>query len=81
MGHNRAGTMPRLRRMRKVETALETLRETEERYRTLAETASDAIITIDEESTILFVNLAAVRIFGYSLAEMSGQPLTMLMPE
>ncbi|HEY0407414.1 MAG TPA: PAS domain S-box protein [Pyrinomonadaceae bacterium] len=56
-------------------------RESEERYRIVAETASDAIITIDEESRILYVNLAAEKIFGHSVAEMIGQPLTMLMPE
>jgi PAS domain-containing protein len=52
-----------------------------ENSRIIAETASDAIITIDEESNILFVNHAAVRIFGYSPEEMLGGQLTMLMPE
>lgn len=56
------------------------LREAEERYRIIAETASDAMITIDEESTILFANRAAERIFGYTKPELLGQPLTMLMP-
>ncbi len=57
------------------------LRESEERYRLVAETATDALITIDEESRILFVNPAAERIFGHALDEMLGQELTMLMPE
>src|SRR2546425_1951502 len=48
--------------------------------RVIAETASDAIISIDEESTMLFVNRAAEKIFGYSRAELLGQSLTMLMP-
>lgn len=47
----------------------------------IAESASDAIITINEESRILFVNHAAVKIFGYSIDEMLGSELTMLMPE
>ena len=59
----------------------EALRESEENYRVLAETASDAIIRIDEASTIRFVNTAAERIFGYAMQEMVGQPLMMLMPE
>jgi PAS domain S-box-containing protein len=50
-------------------------------YRIIAETASDALITIDESSKILFINRAAEKIFGYELAEMMGQQLTMLMPE
>jgi PAS domain S-box-containing protein len=58
-----------------------TLPETDERYRIIAETASDALITIDESSTILFINRAAEKIFGYALEEMLGQQLTMLMPE
>ena len=49
--------------------------------RVIADTVSDAIITIDEESTMLFVNRAAERIFGYSREELLGQSLTMLMPE
>ena len=57
------------------------LRESEESYRILAETASDAIIRIDENSTIQFVNTATARIFGYTTQEMMGQSLTMLMPE
>jgi PAS domain S-box-containing protein len=52
-----------------------------ESSRVIAETASDAIITINEDSTILFVNRAAVNIFGYSQEEMLGAELTMLMPE
>lgn len=47
----------------------------------IADTVSDAIITIDEESTMLFVNRAAERIFGYSSEQLLGQSLTMLMPE
>ena len=57
------------------------LRESETRFRTLAETASDAIITIDENSIIIYINQAAENIFGYLIAEMLGADLTMLMPE
>ena len=49
--------------------------------RVIAETASDAIITIDETSTILFVNRATQKIFGYAPDELIGQSLTMLMPD
>src|SRR5438270_131697 len=61
--------------------ALDTLRGAKERYRIIAETVSDALITIDETSTILFINSAAERIFGHSMEEMTGKSLTMLMPE
>ena len=51
-------------------------RESEEHYRAVADAATDTIITIDSDSTILIVNPAAERIFGYSSEEMIGQPLT-----
>src|SRR5262249_39009265 len=54
--------------------------ESENRFRTLAETASDAIITIDEDSRIVLVNQAAQTIFGYTSEEMIGAELTLLMP-
>jgi PAS domain S-box-containing protein len=50
-------------------------------FRVVAETATDAIITIDERSVILFVNKAAERIFGHPIAEMMGREVTMLMPD
>src|SRR6266436_307733 len=56
-------------------------RYSEERYRIVVETASDAVVSIDESSTILFVNPATSRIFGYDASELIGQPLTTLMPD
>ncbi|MEA2713544.1 MAG: two-component system, cell cycle sensor histidine kinase and response regulator CckA [Gemmatimonadales bacterium] len=53
----------------------------DERYRVIAEAASDAMITIDAESRILVVNPAVERIFGYPPHQLTGQALTMLMPE
>ena len=57
------------------------LRESEARFRTLAETASDAIITIDRKGIMLFVNPATAAIFGYPVTAMLGRNLTMIMPE
>ena len=54
----------------------------EDRFRKLAGTASDAIVSADEGGRIMYVNAAAVRLFGYAGDdEFVGQPLTMLMPE
>ncbi|MBA2645183.1 MAG: PAS domain S-box protein, partial [Pyrinomonadaceae bacterium] len=61
--------------------AEEALRESEESYRTLAQTASDAIITIDEASTIMFANPAVEKVFGYPAHELKGQQITLLMPD
>jgi len=57
------------------------LADSEARYRIVAETASDAIITVDEESRIRYANGAAEKIFGYAQAELSGKNLTELMPD
>jgi len=61
--------------------AEEARRYSEEQYRTVVETATDAIVSIDEDSKILFVNPATTRIFGYDTSELIGRPLMMLMPE
>ncbi|MDT5296713.1 MAG: two-component system, cell cycle sensor histidine kinase and response regulator CckA, partial [Acidobacteriota bacterium] len=63
------------------EEELEDLRESEARSRIVMETVADAVVTIDEASTILFVNPAAERIFGYAAGELLGAHMTMLMPE
>jgi two-component system, cell cycle sensor histidine kinase and response regulator CckA len=55
--------------------------QSEDRFRTIVENASDAVIEIDEASNILYVNRAAEQIFGYERKEILGQPLTILMPE
>ncbi len=51
-----------------------------ELYRVLAESASDAIVTIDGESIVLSINPAGEALFGYSAAELLGTSLTRLMP-
>ncbi|HEX8918394.1 MAG TPA: PAS domain S-box protein, partial [Chloroflexota bacterium] len=60
--------------------AREALRESEERFRAITETAHDAIITLDSDSTILFVNPATSAIFGYSEDELEGKPFATLLP-
>jgi PAS domain S-box-containing protein len=52
-----------------------------ELYRVLAQTASDAIVAIDEAGVVLSVNPAAEALFGYRADELIGQPLTHFMPE
>lgn len=56
------------------------LRDSEERYRLLAETASDAIVVIDEEGEILYVNPVAEKIFGSGAKQLLGQNLSRLLP-
>jgi PAS domain S-box-containing protein len=70
-------TEPAVAEQRRLE---EELRASEARYRILAETASEAIIMIDQDSKILFVNPATEEIFGYRREEILGQELTILIP-
>ena len=53
----------------------------EEKYRLLVDTASDAIVSIDDKGMIVFANPAIATVFGYEPTEVMGKPLTILMPE
>jgi PAS domain S-box-containing protein len=61
--------------------AEETRLQAERQYRTVVETATDAVITIDATSKIRLVNPAVTEVFGYEPGELIGKPLTVLMPE
>ena len=50
-------------------------------FEALAESAPDAIFTIDDDSIVLSVNAAVERVFGYTPDELIGKSLTMLIPE
>ena len=56
------------------------LKRSEARYWVVVETASDAVISIDESGAIILANPATQRIFGYNPEELIGKPLTVLMP-
>jgi len=68
-------------RTREIEQANKELKRSEAKYRVVVETASDAVISIDENGLIILANSATKRIFGYEPAELIGGPLTSLMPE
>lgn len=58
----------------------ESLISSEERFRSLASSASDAIISIDAENRIAFWNQAAERLFGYTEEEVLGRSFECLFP-
>jgi PAS domain S-box-containing protein len=64
-------------KMRRVEHLLS---ESEDRFRSLVESASDAIVVADGRGAIVSWNRAASVLFGYSQEEAVGRPLTILMP-
>ncbi|HEV8067773.1 MAG TPA: PAS domain S-box protein [Planctomycetaceae bacterium] len=61
--------------------AEDSLRASEERFRALTQSATDAIISADASGRIASWNQGAKAIFGYAEQEVVGQPLTVLMPE
>jgi PAS domain S-box-containing protein len=61
--------------------ALESLEHSEEQFRSVVETAIDAIITVDRRGTIIFWNPQAEQMFGYTANEMIGKPVALIMPE
>jgi PAS domain S-box-containing protein len=64
----------------KAERAEHLLIESEDRFRSLVESATDAIILADGHGTIVSWNRAASVLFGYAADEVIGRPLTILMP-
>ncbi len=54
--------------------------ESNERFRQMAETATDGIVSANGRGRIVFANEAMTTIFGYSVDELVGQPLSILMP-
>jgi diguanylate cyclase (GGDEF)-like protein/PAS domain S-box-containing protein len=56
----------------------EALRESEEKFRTLFESASDALFILDTHGNLLEVNSAAYRRLGYTREELLSMPLSQL---
>jgi PAS domain S-box-containing protein len=60
---------------------VEIVKESEERFHSITQSANDAIITADSKGDILFWNNSAQKLFGYRDEEVTGKHLTFLMPE
>ena len=59
----------------------EALRESESRFRSVAESATDAIVAADQNGDIISWNRGAELMFGYAEEEVKGLALSILMPE
>ncbi len=60
--------------------AEKTMRESEERYRTLTEAAQDAIFIIDREDNIAFVNSFGAGLFGQAPIDLIGKSRSKMFP-
>jgi PAS domain S-box-containing protein len=56
------------------------LRDAEQQFRGLMESAPDAMVILDEDGKIVFVNVRAQELFGYARAKMIGEDVAMLLP-
>ena len=59
----------------------EALRRSEERFRTLLETAPSAILVVDEAGQIVLVNAWVESMFGFARHELVGTPIERLLPD
>ncbi len=57
------------------------VREREKVLQIILDSATDVIVTINQQSEIIHVNAAVHQVFGHSAAALIGQPVTVLMPE
>ena len=63
-----------------VKSREQSLSDAQARIEAIVESTVSPIITIDERGSILHVNRATSRMFGYTAAELKGQNVSMLMP-
>jgi PAS domain S-box-containing protein len=59
----------------------EALRASEERLRAILESSQNGIVMVNEEGTIVLVNEALAKIFGYDRQELLGRSVDLLVPE
>jgi PAS domain S-box-containing protein len=57
----------------------EQIRQSEEKFRALLESAPDAVVIADGQANIVLINAQAERMFGYERQKMVGQPVDMLL--
>jgi PAS domain S-box-containing protein len=87
MGSSEINLEKWFREMKKLEKEVEDLKQeikllrgSEEHFRSVTETATEAIITIDQNTQVVSWNPAAEKMFGYTAGEIKGKTLDPIVP-
>lgn len=65
----------------KVKERTKELDKSEKRFHAIIQSAPDAMVIADEKENIQLVNTQTEKLFGYSKAELLGQPISFLIPD
>lgn len=63
-----------------IATDITVQKESEEKFKSLLESAPDAMVIVNEQGEIVIVNSQTIKLFGYSREELQGQKVEILMP-
>ncbi len=70
-----------LQDLRSLKIAEERLKQSEERYRAVSDTAVDAIVTMDSKGRIVSWNGSTEKMFGFSSKEIEEKTIELLLPD
>ncbi|MCF8242528.1 MAG: PAS domain S-box protein [Melioribacteraceae bacterium] len=79
-GLRAAAEMERLEHLSEIFKQRDELKESENRFRSITQTANDAIVTSDSDGIIIGWNPSAEKIFGYSAEEVLNKSLSLIIP-
>lgn len=68
-------------KIKEIEKKEQSLRESEERYRTVMEANPDPIVVYDAQMNVVFLNPAFTRVFGWTFEDVAGKRLDFVPPE
>ncbi|MCB9874787.1 MAG: PAS domain S-box protein [Planctomycetaceae bacterium] len=68
------------RMAKRLQSNIHDLSEQEARTKTILDSTADAILTIDEDATVLSINAASARMFGFASDELVGKNVSLIVP-